>query len=193
MVQIQDTIVSFDVITKEFSCDIGKCHGACCVEGDAGAPVTEEEIEQIENILPLISDMLSADAIKAINDKGIAYPDPEGEMVTQIINGRDCVFALHDDRGGCYCAFEKAYSEGRTTFIKPVSCHLYPIRVKKLGPYWGLNYDRWDICASARINGQRNHVPVYRFLREPLVRRFGEEWYKELEITVEEMKRQNII
>lgn len=101
MVQIQDTIVSLDVITKEFCCDLKKCHGACCVEGDAGAPVTPEEITQIEELLPVIRDMLSADALKAIEEKGIAYPDPEGELVTQIVNGKDCVFTCYDDSGCC--------------------------------------------------------------------------------------------
>ena len=193
MVQIQDTIVSFDVITKEFCCDLGKCHGACCVEGDAGAPVTVEEIAQIEELLPVIRDMLSAEALKAIEERGVAYPDPEGELVTQIVNGKDCVFTCHDGNGCCCCAIEKAYREGRVSFMKPVSCHLYPIRVKKIGEYWGLNYDRWDVCGAARIKGQHEHIPVYRYLKEPLVRRFGKEWYDELELTVEEMKRQNII
>ena len=136
MIQIQDTIVSFDVITKEFCCDLGKCHGACCVEGDAGAPVTVEEIAQIEELLPVIRDMLSAEALKAIEERGIAYPDPEGELVTQIVNGKDCVFTCHDGNGCCCCAIEKAYREGRVSFMKPVSCHLYPIRVKKIGEYW---------------------------------------------------------
>ena len=173
MLQIQDTIVSLDVITKEFCCDLRKCHGACCVEGDAGAPVTPDEIAQIEQLLPVISPMLSADALKAIEDKGIAYPDPEGELVTQIVNGKDCVFTCYDENGCCYCTIEKAYRE--------------------LGPYWGLNYDRWDVCQAAVIKGHREHLPVYKCLKEPLIRRFGQEWYDELELTVTEMKKQNII
>ena len=193
MVQIQDTIVSLDVITKEFCCDLKKCHGACCVEGDAGAPVTVDEIAQIEELLPIIKDMLSPEAINAIEEKGIAYPDPEGELVTQIVNGKDCVFTCYDENGCCFCAIEKAYREGKVKFMKPVSCHLYPIRVKKIGPYWGLNYDRWDVCQAAVIKGHREHIPVYKCLKEPLLRRFGQDWYDELELTVSEMKKQNII
>ena len=193
MVQIQDTIVSLDVITKEFCCDLKKCHGACCVEGDAGAPVTVDEIAQIEQLLPVISNLLSVQALKAIEEKGIAYPDPEGELVTQIVNGKDCVFTCYDENGCCCCAIEKAYREGKVSFIKPVSCHLYPIRVKKIGQYWGLNYDRWDVCKAAVIKGHREHIPVYKCLKEPLIRRFGQEWYDELELTVSEMKKQNII
>ena len=192
MVQIQDTIVSFDVIAKEFCCDISKCHGACCIEGDAGAPVTTDEIAQIEQLLPVIWDDLSPEARQVIETQGVAYPDPEGELVTSIVNGRDCVFTVHEN-GTCYCAIEKACREGRCSFLKPVSCHLYPIRVKKIGGLWGLNYDRWDVCRPAAIKGQRLHLPVYRCLKEPLIRRFGQEWFDELELTVEEMKKQNII
>ena len=193
MVQIQDTIVSLDVITKEFCCDLKKCHGACCIEGDAGAPVTTDEIARIEELLPVIWEDLSPQARQVISDKGVSYPDPEGELVTQIVNGKDCVFTCYDQNGCCFCAIEKAYREGKVSFMKPVSCHLYPIRVKKLGPYLGLNYDRWDVCQAAVIKGHREHIPVYKCLKEPLIRRFGQEWYDELELTVTEMKKQNII
>lgn len=192
MVQIGETIVSFDVLTKEFCCDISKCHGACCIEGDAGAPLTEQEIGQIEELLPVIWEELAPDARRVIEDQGVAYPDPEGELVTSIVNGKDCVFTVHNN-GICYCAIEKAFREGRCNFMKPVSCHLYPIRIKKLGNFWGLNYDRWDVCRPAVIKGQRLGLPVYKALKEPLVRRFGQEWYDELELTVQELKKQNII
>jgi len=193
MVQIQDTIVSFDVITKEFCCDLKKCKGACCIEGDAGAPVTADEIAQIEQLLPVIHDDLAPEALKVIEQQGVAYPDPEGELVTSIVNGKDCVFTVYGDDGCCYCAIEKAWREGKCSFMKPVSCHLYPIRVKKLGPYWGLNYDRWDVCRAAAVKGHREGIPVYKYLKEPLIRRFGQAWYDELELTVNEMKKQNLI
>ena len=193
MVQIQDTIVSFDVITKEFCCDLKKCKGTCCIEGDAGAPVTADEIAQIENLLPVIREDLSPQALKVIDEQGVAYPDPEGEMVTSIVNGRDCVFTVYGEDGCCYCAIEKAWREGRCSFMKPVSCHLYPIRVKRLGEWWGLNYDRWDVCQAAAIKGRREGIPVYKYLKEPLIRRFGQAWYDELELTVNEMKKQNVI
>lgn len=193
MLQIGDVIVSFDVLTKEFSCDLSSCHGACCVEGDAGAPVTPDEVAQIEELLPVIWDALDPEARRVIEQAGVSCLDPEGETVTQIVNGKDCVFTCHGEDGSCYCAIEKAYREGRCSFMKPVSCHLYPIRVRKLGEYWGLNYDRWDVCRAAVLKGQREHIPVYKYLEGPLVRRFGRDWFDELELTVSEMKKQNII
>lgn len=193
MVQIQDTIVSFDVITKEFCCDLKKCKGACCIEGDAGAPVTTDEIAEIEQLLPVIRQDLSEQALKVIDAQGVAYPDPEGELVTSIVNGKDCVFTVYGDDGCCYCAIEKAWREGKCSFMKPVSCHLYPIRVKRLGQFWGLNYDRWDVCQAAVIKGHREGIPVYKYLKEPLIRRFGQAWYDELELTVSELKKQNLI
>ena len=121
MVQIQDTIVSLDVITKEFCCDLKKCHGACCIEGDAGAPVTTDEIARIEELLPVIWEDLSPQARQVISEKGVSYPDPECELVTQIVNGKDCVFTCYDQNGCCFCAIEKAYREGKVSFMKPVS------------------------------------------------------------------------
>ena len=185
MVQIQDTIVSLDVITKEFCCDLKKCHGACCVEGDAGAPVTTDEIAQIEQLLPVIKDMLSADALKAIEEKGIAYPDPEGELVTQIVNGKDCVFTYYGDiedwnthlpiHNCCLCALEKAYRAGKTRFCKPISCALYPIREKRLGEgLVGLNYNRWAVCKMAIAKGIQEDLRLYQFSpTSPSPRRFS--------------------
>lgn len=193
MLQIQDVIVSFDVLTKCFSCDLDCCKGACCIEGDAGAPVTPDEIAQIEELLPVIWDDLSIDARKIINRQGVAYTDPEGELVTSIVNGKDCVFTCYGENGCCYCAIEKAFREGRCKFKKPVSCHLYPIRVKKIGDGWGLNYDRWDVCKAAVLKGEKESLPLYKYLKEPLIRRFGQAWYDELDLTVTELHRQNII
>ena len=193
MLQIQDVIVSFDVLTKCFSCDLSCCKGACCIEGDAGAPVTPEEIAEIETLLPTIWDDLSIEARKVINRQGIAYSDPEGELVTSIVNGKDCVFTCYGEDGCCYCAIEKAYRAGLCKFKKPVSCHLYPIREKKLGTLTGLNYDRWDVCHAAVLRGEKDGIPLYKYLKEPLIRRFGQQWYDELDFTVEELKRQGIL
>lgn len=193
MLQIQDVIVSFDVLTKCFSCDLNCCKGACCIEGDAGAPVTPEEIAQIEELLPTIREDLSPEARKVIDSQGVAYTDPEGELVTSIVGGKDCVFTCYGEDGCCYCAIEKAYRAGLCKFKKPVSCHLYPIRVKKIGDGWGLNYDRWDVCKAAVLKGERDGIPIYKYLKEPLIRRFGQSWYDELDFTVEELHRQNIL
>lgn len=185
--------MSFDVLKEKFRCDLEACMGACCVEGDAGAPVELEEIGQLEEVLPLVWEELSPEAREVIARQGVAYTDQEGDLVTSIVNGKDCVFACRDGRGGCHCTIEKAFREGRTAFRKPVSCHLYPVRVGNFGPYKALNYHRWEVCKAAVAAGEREDLPVYKFLKEPLVRRFGEAWYKELEEVTEELRRRGMI
>ena len=193
MVQVGDVIVSFDVLREHFCCNLETCSGQCCVEGDAGAPVTADEEAQITALLPEVLDNLSPEARDVIARQGVAYTDPSGERVTSIVRGRDCVFTCYDDRGCCCCAIERAWHEGRVTFRKPISCHLYPIRVGNYGIYKALNYDRWDVCKAAVLKGEALQLPVYRFLREPLVRRFGNDWYEELELVAEELQSQHII
>jgi hypothetical protein len=190
MIQIGNTILSLDILEKDFCCNLEACHGCCCIEGDAGAPLEDAEVEQIEQLLPVIWDDLSAEAQQVIHENGISYLDKDGERVTQIVNNRDCVFSRIDHCGMCYCVIDKAYREGRVSWQKPISCHLYPIRVKNFGDFVGLNYHRWDVCHSARLLGKKQHIRVYQFLREPLVRRFGQEWYDELVKVAEEWKKQ---
>ena len=193
MLQIGDVVVSFDVLKEKFLCDLSACHGACCIEGDAGAPLELDEVAQIEEVLPLIWDELSPEAREIIDKQGVAYVDRESDLVTSIVNGKDCVFTCYDGRGCCYCAIERAFRAGKTKFMKPVSCHLYPIRVKDFGTFKGVNYNRWDVCKAAVLLGQKEDLPVYKFLREPLIRKFGAEWYAELETAVEELKKQNYL
>ena len=193
MIQIDDTIISIDCLKEKFCCELEACQGACCIEGDAGAPVELDEVAEIENALPAVWPMLSASAQAVIDKQGVVYTDEEGDLVTSIVNGRDCVFTCYDEKGCCYCALEKAYREGKTSFYKPVSCHLYPIRLDKIGDCVALNYNRWNICKMAVQKGQQLNLPVYRFLKEPLIRRFGEAWYKELEAAVEELKAQGYL
>lgn len=193
MIQIDDTIISIDCLKEKFCCDLEACQGACCIEGDAGAPVELDEVAEIENALPAVWPMLSASAQAVIDKQGVVYTDEEGDLVTSIVNGRDCVFTCYDEKGCCYCALEKAYREGKTSFYKPVSCHLYPIRLDKIGDCVALNYNRRNICKMAVLKGQQLNLPVYRFLKEPLIRRFGEAWYKELEAAVEELKAQGYL
>ena len=126
-------------------------------------------------------------------DAGVVYTDCEGDLVTSIVNNKDCVFTCYDEKGCCYCAIEKAYRDGKTDFYKPVSCHLYPIRVGNYGVYKAVNYNRWDVCKAAVLLGRKENLPVYRFLKEPLIRKFGEDWYAELELVAEEMKKQNLL
>lgn len=193
MYQIGDVLISDEVLTERFICDLQDCMGACCIEGDEGAPVDLDEVMQLEEVLPEIWDDLSIPARKVINKQGVVYADPEGQLVTSIVNGKDCVFTCYDEKGCCCCAVEKAFREGKTQFYKPISCHLYPIRIKKLGDLEALNYHRWDVCKAAVLLGQKEDVRVYEFLKAPLIRKFGEAWYKELEDAVAELKRRNYI
>ena len=185
-----NTLVSLDVREKEFCCDLDTCRGCCCIEGDAGAPLTVEEEEKIQSILPVLLPDMTKEAKAVVEAQGIAYNDPSNERVTSIVNNKDCIFARTDHNGWCYCLIEKAYNAGKIDFKKPISCHLYPIRLTKVGEYTGLEYHRWDICHCARILGKKKHIPLYQFLKEPLIRRFGQAWYEELELTANEWKKQ---
>ena len=193
MIQIQDVIVSLDIFREKFLCDLDACKGKCCVEGDAGAPVELDEVARLEEVLPVVWDNLSPAAREVIDRQGVVYPDRDGELVTSIVNGKDCVFTCYDERGCCCCAIEKAYREGKTSFYKPISCHLYPIRVGHYGPYKALNYHRWSVCRAAVLLGEKEDVPVYKFLKEPLTRKFGEAWYAELETAADELKKQGYL
>lgn len=193
MIQIDDTIISIDCLSEKFCCDLDACAGACCIEGDAGAPVDLDEVEQLEAALPVVWNDLSASAQTVIDKQGVAYTDEEGDLVTSIVNSKDCVFTCYDEKGCCFCALEKAYRAGKTNFYKPLSCHLYPIRLKKIGDMTALNYHRWDVCKAAVCKGEQLNLPVYRFLKEPLIRCFGQAWYDELEKAVEELKEQGYL
>lgn len=183
IIQVGDVLLSPEILTECFCCDLSKCHGQCCVEGDAGAPVTLDEVAEIENVLDEVWNDLSASAQSMIDKQGVAYVDSEGDLVTSIVAGKDCVFTCYQ-QGVCFCSLEKAYRAGKTNFCKPVSCALYPIREKKLSNgKIALNYNKWKICSDAVKKGQELNLPLYQFLKEPLIRRFGKEWYAELEET----------
>jgi len=187
MLQIQDTIISLDILEECFVCDLPVCKGICCVIGDAGAPVEENEIADLEKALPIVWDDLSPEAKEVIEKQGVVYRDIEGEFVTSIVNGDDCVFTYYDENGYCKCAIEKAFREGKTGFYKPISCHLYPIRVARYNGFRALNYHRWRNCRDAIALGKQQGVKVYQFLKEPLIRKFGEEWYEQLLIAAKEL------
>ena len=194
ILQIGDVLISSDILTEKFCCDLSACKGQCCVEGDAGAPVTMEEIAEIEDCVDEVWQDLSASAQSVIDKQGVAYTDQEGDLVTSIVRGKDCVFTYYDDiecaagngqcstiKDCCLCALEKAYRAGHTRFCKPISCALYPIREKRFGNgLVGLNYNRWDVCKAAVVKGAKEDIRLYQFLRDPLVRRFGQAWYDEL-------------
>lgn len=181
MLQIQDTLVSLDLVERYFCCDLDSCLGECCIEGDAGAPITEDERRKLEEVLPVIWDDLLPAARREIEENGVAYVDEEGDLVTSIIGGRNCVFSCYGPGGMCQCAVERAYRAGKTDFYKPLSCHLYPVRLKQYDKFTAVNYHRWKICRCAEVLGRSRGIRAYQFLREPLERAFGREWYAELE------------
>ena len=193
ILEVGGVLISSDILTERFCCDYEKCKGICCVEGDAGAPVTLDEIAGIEDALDTVWQDLSAQAQSVIDRQGVAYTDQEGDLVTSIVRGKDCVFTCYDG-DSCLCALEKAFRAGKTSFCKPVSCALYPIRVKEFGNgVVGLNYNRWKICEDAIKKGQALDLPLYRFLKEPLIRRFGEAWYQELCDVADELRSQGYL
>lgn len=180
MLEIQNTLVSLDLVERFFCCDLEKCLGQCCIDGDAGAPITEEERQKIEELLPEIWDDLLPQAQEVIRAQGVAYTDEEGDLVTSIVDNRNCVFTTFGKDGVCLCAIEKAYREGRVDFLKPSSCHLYPVRLTTYPSFTAVNYHRWKICKCAEVLGRKEGIRVYQFLKEPLTTRFGKEWYDEL-------------
>jgi Protein of unknown function (DUF3109). len=180
MIQIDDTVISLDVIEEMFCCNLTACKGFCCVEGDSGAPLEKEELPLLEAVLPDVWDDLSSEARELIKKQGVAYIDTDGEYVTSIVNGKDCVFTYYDEKGICKCAVEKAFREGKTDFYKPVSCHLYPIRISNYRQFKAVNYHRWSVCRPAVTLGKSTGIRIYQFLKEPLIRKFGEEWYEQL-------------
>lgn len=193
MVQIDDIVVSLDVFREKFICNLSVCKGECCIEGDAGAPIEKDEVEELEKVLPVVWDDISAEARDVISKQGVCYRDSDGDLVTSIVNGKDCVFTCYNEKGYCFCAIEKAYREGKVDFHKPVSCHLYPIRIDNYGHYKAANYHKWSVCHGAWLLGEKEKIPVYKFLKEPLIRKFGKVWYDELEDVARELKEQHLI
>lgn len=180
MLEIQNTLVSLDLIERFFCCDLDKCLGQCCVEGDAGAPITETERDEIERVTTKVYDELLPAAQRRIDEAGTSYVDVEGDLVTQIVDGRDCVFTCYAPGGKCLCALERAYRDGKTSFRKPISCALYPVRIKEYPTFTAVNFHRWKICKSAEVLGRKLGLRAYVFLKDPLIARFGQEWYDEL-------------
>lgn len=200
IVQIDNVLVSSDILTENFCCDLTKCKGECCIEGDAGAPITLDELEQIEEHLDAVRHDMSVPAQLVVEAQGVAYTDKEGDLVTSIVNGKDCVFTCYRDieindetvENCCLCAYEKAYREGKIGWQKPMSCALYPIREDTLSNgLTALAYHRWHVCKDAVKKGNELQMPLYKFLKGPLIRRFGEEWYEGLCEAGEQLKLLN--
>lgn len=182
MLQIDEKVIGLAVLQEKFVCDLDKCRGACCVQGDAGAPLLQEELLFLKSIFPSLKPYLRSEAIDSIELQGTHVVDEsDGEPVTPLLNGKECVYAVFEN-GIARCAIEKAWSEGKINFRKPVSCHLYPIRIKQYQGFTAVNYDRWPVCKPAITNGEELNVPVYVFCRESVIRRFGKDFYRQLEV-----------
>lgn len=191
LVEIHDKIVSTQIFERKFVCDLNACKGACCVHGDAGAPLTMEEASILEDDLDQIFPYMRAEGIAAVEKTGVFYMDQENDIATTLVNGQECAFVYFDEQGITKCAIEKANKEGKTDFKKPISCHLYPIRIKQFNDFTALNYDQWKICEPACVCGEKLDVPVFRFLKEPLIRAFGEDFFNELIIVDSELAKNN--
>ncbi|MDR0295443.1 MAG: DUF3109 family protein [Prevotellaceae bacterium] len=181
MVQIDDKLISADVFEKHFACDIAQCAGACCVLGDSGAPLEKSEKKLLEDEYEHYVTYMKSEGRKAVEEQGHTIIDSDGDLVTPLINDKECAYSCFNTEGVCYCAIERAFLDGKTKFRKPISCYLYPIRLKQLHEYIALNYDVWHACEAARENGLQEGVPVFRFLKEPLIARFGKAFYEEME------------
>ncbi len=185
MLIVDKVLVSEDLLEECFCCDLEKCGGMCCVEGDVGAPIEPEEVGDMEDCYPQVRKYMQPEAVKLVDNLGTFDYDMEGEFVTPLLSDEACAYVYYED-GIAKCAIEKAFLNGEIDFQKPISCHLYPIRIKKLPDYEALNYHRWEVCREACKKGKDIKLPVYKFLREPLIRKYGEEWYEKLESAVRE-------
>lgn len=181
MFQLGKTIVSEEILEKDFVCNLNACKGACCIDGDAGAPLEEKETEILVDIYSKVRPFLRAEGIRAIEENGAFVKGEDGEWETPLINGGECAYVIYSGTGIVQCGLEEAYNKGATKWKKPVSCHLYPIRVREYTEFMAVNYHKWQICDSACSLGTELQVPIYKFVKEALIRKFGKKWYAELE------------
>ena len=190
MIQIDDKLISEELFSEEFVCNLAKCKGICCVEGDAGAPLDEDETKILDEIYPKIKSYLRPEGIQAIEEQGIYTLDFEGDLVTPLVNNAECAYVIFDEKGYTKCAIEKAYEDGVIDWQKPISCHLYPIRITEYSNFSAINYHEWDICSDACTLGKELGVKVYQFLKKPLIRKYGEEFYQTLSEAAEEWEKE---
>jgi hypothetical protein len=191
MIQIEDKLISEDVFTEQFVCNLSKCKGACCVEGDVGAPLDKDETVILERIFDKVKPYLRPEGVKALEEQGTWTLDPnDNDYVTPMIEGRECAYVIFDEKGVTKCGIEKAYEDGAVDWQKPISCHLYPIRANQYSTFVALNYHEWEICNDACILGKELQVPVYKFLKTPLIRKYGEEFYSTLCDAADEWKKE---
>ena len=185
MIDIENTVVSRDILNCFFVCNLSVCKGACCVQGDSGAPLDRDEVEMLEKVFPKIKPFLRKEGMEAICAQGTSVIDSENDTVTPLIKGKECAYAFFEN-GIARCAIEKAYYAGATVFRKPVSCHMYPVRIRKYKTFDAVNYDRWEICKPAVEHGEKLQMPLYRFSEEALIRKYGQEWFSRLEVAAQD-------
>lgn len=189
MFQIGKTLVSEDIIERDFVCNLKACKGICCVEGDAGAPLDEDEAKKLKEIYPKVKPLLREEGVRAIEDQGTHVTSKLGDLETPLVDGEECAYVIFDENNTALCGIEEAYNKGLVDYKKPISCHLYPIRTQDFSEVTAVNYHRWHICDDACSLGEELSVPVYAFLKESLIRKFGENWYAELEKTADKLKK----
>ena len=191
MIQIEDKIISQEIFDQQFVCDLNACKGACCVEGDSGAPLLKNEAKELEKSYSIIKKYLSADGKEAIKKQGFSVVDSDNDLTTPLVNNRECAYVFNDS-GIIKCAIEKAYLEDEISFKKPISCHLYPIRITEYNEFDAVNYESNKICSPACKLGELLKVSVFRFLKEPLIRKYGESFYTELEVVEKSLNKKSI-
>ena len=187
MIQIGQAIVSLDIFEKTFVCNLAKCKGMCCVYGESGAPLEDDEIAILQDNYPRIKPYMTEEGVKVVEEQGVFTTDFDDDKVTPLVGTEDCVYAC-SEKGIIYCAIEKAYLEGQISFRKPISCHLYPIRITRYPEFEAVNYHKWDVCSDALLLGKESGTPLYVFLKDPLIRKYGEDWYKQLCLAAEHLK-----
>ncbi|MCW8981292.1 DUF3109 family protein [Altibacter sp.] len=187
MFQLGKTIISEDLIEKDFVCNLTACKGACCIEGEAGAPVTEAEVAILEEIYPKVKPFLRPEGIAAISEQGTHIVSANEELETPLVGGKECAYVTFTPTGTASCGIEDAYNAGAIDFRKPISCHLYPVRVQEYSEFAAVNYHKWPICNDACVLGKELKVPVYKFVKDALIRKFGTHWYAELEKVAQKM------
>ncbi len=190
MIQIGDKLISEDIFSENFVCNLSKCKGICCVEGDAGAPLDLHETEILKDIYPKIKAYLRPEGIEALEMQGTHVIDSDGDYVTPLVEGKECAYVIFDEKGITKCGIEKAYEDGVVNWQKPISCHLYPIRITEYKQFSAINYHEWNVCSDACRLGEELKVKVYRFLKTPIIRKYGEEFYNTLVDAAEEWEKE---
>jgi hypothetical protein len=189
MIIHKNTLISEEIFENNFICDLDACKGECCVAGDSGAPLEEDELGKLDDIYDEVKPYLTPNSQRTIEEQGRYLQDFDGEWVTPLNDGRECAFTVFDERGIAKCGIELAFLDGKIDWPKPLSCHLYPIRIVKLSDHEALNYHKWPVCKTACVLGKKEKVTIHQFLKQPLIRKYGKKWYSGLEQIYKEWRK----